>query len=184
MTQFRIPLKLKPVTPTIALMKRLEKKGLIIRLAPGRHELKPVPGQSMDQTIYASEPQWGPHKVISVTSNRQDFPRFGTHPDNEEFLMVGDPRTRPLFLVIAWCKKEALQQKIQAGRLKATDFVALKIRFNDPQLSFFVMLKDTPHGEAAAGGKGKPPTFYVTESKDLPLDITNFEQYELSVSAR
>jgi hypothetical protein len=174
-------LRLEAREATPSLMKSLEKAGLILWLAPGRHALKPPRGSSADKNLYSSDPKWGPHMLISVTCNRPDFPKFGSHPDNEDFIMVGNAGARPLFLVIARHKKEALRKKIEKGTLGARDFIALKIRFNDPATSFFTLVKDVPHGEAAAEGPGMAPSFYVTESRDLPLEKTDFKEYRLAV---
>ncbi|HTB22338.1 MAG TPA: hypothetical protein VK914_06505 [bacterium] len=174
-------LNLKAREATPGLMRALEKEGLILWLAPGRHALKPPRGSSADKRIYSSDPSWGPHMLISVTCNRPDFPKFGSHPDNEDFLMLGEGVTRPLYLVIARLKKDALRKKIEKGTLGSRDFIALKIKFNDPATSFFTLLKDVPHGEAAAAGPGRAPSFYVTESRDLPLEKTDFRDYGLAV---
>jgi len=172
---------LEPVDPTPALMDKLQQSGLIIRLCPGAHELPAKPGETLGASIYESDPGFGPHKLITVTVNRPGLPGFGTHPDNEEFLMIGSPAARPLFLVIAWDRREELDRKALSGALSAADFVALRVRWNDPETSFFVMLKDTVHGECAAAGVAAAPSFYVTESRDLPLDRFDLHGVELVV---
>ena len=57
----------------------------------------------------------------------------------------------------------------------ACKLVMIERHYNDPKASFFVMLADVPHGEAMVPVAGKPvPSFYVTESRDLPLDVRKY----------
>lgn len=44
------PILLPPVEMTVETMRMLEKKNLIIRLAPGKHELPAKPGETLDKT--------------------------------------------------------------------------------------------------------------------------------------
>ncbi|MCE5325614.1 MAG: hypothetical protein LLG01_04305 [Planctomycetaceae bacterium] len=172
---------LKPVEMTAAVMQMLEDRKLIIRLAPGRHELAAGAGETLGESIYEAAESLGPHKLIAVTVNRESLAAFGTHVDNEEFLMLGDNGWRAMYLVVALCMREELAAKIAAGRLTADDFVCLKVKYNDPQVSFFTMLKGVPHGECIAPGAGKGASFYVTESRDMGIDLTDFGQYEVKV---
>jgi hypothetical protein len=173
---------LKPVDMTSDLMADLEERELIIRLSPGNHDIPAKPGETLDKVIYASKDETGPHMLIGVTVNNPHFNEFGTHPDNEEFLLIGNPDTKPLYLVIALHHKDSLQEKIERKRLTAEDFVCLRIKYNDPEVSFFTMLADTPHGEATVEGEGELPSFYVTESRDLGQDITDFGEYQIHVA--
>jgi len=176
-------LSLPPVPMTPAIMADLEQRELIIRLGPRRHDLPSAPGQTLDRPIYRSADRFGPHMLISVTVNRVPFTDFATHPDNEDFLLLGDPDTKPLFLVVALMRRPALAAKVAAGTLTPADFVCLHVRWNDPEVSFFTMLADVPHGEAITATEGVCPTFYVTESRDLPNDLFDFGPYELTVAA-
>ena len=173
-------IRLKPVEMTPDAMQMLEDKGLIIRLCPNHHELPATEGETLDKSIYESDPALGGHKLITVTVNRPTLAAFGTHPDNEEFLLIGEPDTKPLCLVVALCFRNDLVRKITAGELSADDFVCLRVRYNDAEVSFFTMLKDVPHGEATADVPGRPPSFYVTEPTDMGIDLTDFREYELA----
>jgi hypothetical protein len=176
-----IPISVHPVDMTPALMQKLEDHGLIIRLAPGRHMMPAQEGDAIGETVYASSEDLGPHKLLSVTINSHSLSRFGTHPDNEEFLLIGEPDAKPMYLVISWHMKNELARRIGSHELSEQDFVCLRVVYNDPQVSFFTMLKDVPHGEAVVGSKGKPATFYVTESRDMSLELTAFADYELRI---
>jgi hypothetical protein len=175
-------IQLRPVEMTTDLMADLEDRKLIIRLSPGHHDIPAKPGKTLDKVIYSSKEKYGPHMLIGVTVNNPNFSEFGTHPDNEEFLLIGNPDTKPLYLAIALQHKEALQQKIADKNLSAEDFVCLHIKYNDPEVSFFTMLADVPHGEATVEGEGELPSFYVTESKDLGQDMTDFGDYQIVVA--
>jgi hypothetical protein len=170
------------MTPMV--MADLEKRNLILRLGPCRHHLPSAWGQTLDRPVYDSHERYGPHRLLTVTVNRVPFVDFASHPDNEEFLMVGDPDTKPLFLVIALMYREELEDKINKGTITSDDFICLRIKWNDPYVSFFTMLAKVPHGEAVTIREGRPPSFYVTEGRDLPNDIVDLGSYELVVDEK
>ena len=173
-------LAIEPVPMTAELMADLERRGLIIRLRPGGHDLAAQPGETLGESIYETAERYGPHKLIAVTVNRAEFAAFGTHPDNEEFLLIGNPDSQPMYLAVALCMREEFEHKVKTGRLTAADLVMIECRYNDPETSFFVMLAGVPHGEAIVPAPGKPaPSFYVTESRDLPLDTLDLRKYRL-----
>jgi hypothetical protein len=172
---------LNPVEMTVDVMEFLERRGLIIRLCPNHDELAPPPGEIAWKTLYEPKEGYGPHKLISVTVNREEFAAFGVHPDNEEFWLIGDDDTQPMYLAVSLISEKGLRAKIAAGTLEASDFVALRAKYNDPGVSFFVMRANVPHGEAIVDVGKRPPTFYVTESRDLPLPLTDLGDYRLRV---
>ena len=149
-------LALEPVPMTPKLMAHLEELGLIIRLRPGGHDLAAQPGETLGESIYESADRYGRHKLIAVTVNRAEFAAFGTHLDNEEFLLIGNPDSQPMYLAVARCLRPEFEDKVKTGRLTAADLVLIECRYNDPEVSFFVMLADVPHGEAIVPAAGKP----------------------------
>jgi hypothetical protein len=175
-------INLQPVEMTEEIMDDLEGRGLIIRLCPGHDDLDAAPGETVWKLIYEPKEGYGPHRLISVTVNREAFAGFGTHPDNEEFWLVGGGDTQPMYLVISFLDAEKLAAKISTGTLEEHDFIALHIKYNDPVVSFFVMRAGIPHGEAIVNRGKRPPSFYVTESLDLPLDLTPFGNYQLKIT--
>jgi hypothetical protein len=162
-------------------MQDLEDRGLIIRLCPNHHVLPVREGEARAESVYESDPACGPHKLITVTVDGSTFAAFGTHSDNEDFLLIGDAETKPLYLAIALHRKADLDRRIAEHQLTADDFVCLRVKYNDAHVSFFTMLADVPHGEAVADVQGRPASFYVTEPRDLLTDITEFGDYELGV---
>lgn len=175
-------LLLNPVEMSAEIMEDLEKLGLIIRLCPNRDDTPfAKQGEAFGKTLYEPIEGYGPHKIITVIVNRETFSGFGTHPDNEEFILIGNDNTQPLYLAIAYLTRENLDKKIATKTLEASDFIALHVRYNDPAVSFFVMKAGVPHGEAIIDLGRKPASFFVTESRDLPLDLTDFCDYLLQI---
>lgn len=174
-------IELAPTRMTPAVMQDLEQRGLIIRLAPRRHELPAAPGETLWEPIYDSSEKLGPHRLITVSVNKTTLDEFGTHVDNEEFLLIGDTGMKPLYLVIALCSKDELADKVARAALSADDFICLRAEYNDPEVSFFTMLANVPHGEAVGRADGRPASFYVTEPRDLDTEITDFGAYTLRI---
>jgi hypothetical protein len=173
---------LHPVEMSPSVMKDLESRGLIIRLCPRNHELPARPGETLWEPIYDSAESLGPHRLITVSVNSTAFAEFGTHADNEEFLLIGDSAMKPLYLVIALRTGNEIQRKARESTLSGDDFVCLRVRFNDPEVSFFTMRANIPHGEAVGHTNGRPATFYVTEPRDLETDLTDLGEYQLRVA--
>jgi hypothetical protein len=165
-----------------SVMEDLEKRGLIIRLCPRNHELPARPGETLWEPIYDSAESLGPHRLITVSVNSTAFAEFGTHADNEEFLLIGDSTMKELHLVIALRSQEEIQRKALENTLTGADFICLRARFNDPEVSFFTMRANVPHGEVVGHADGRPATFYVTEPRDLETDLTDLGSYRLEVA--
>lgn len=174
---------IKPVEMTAKLMQDLEAKGLIRLLSPDL-SIPARTGETIGKDLYSCRDKYGPHKLIAVVVDRRIPSAFGTHPDNEDFLLIGDPATKPLYLTISFLRRKELESKISKGTLSEKDFVTLRVRYNDPNTGFFTMPADVPHGEFASGETGRPPTFYVTEPRDLPMDKVDFRQFVLKITGK
>ncbi|MBR2257982.1 MAG: hypothetical protein IJ899_11790 [Blautia sp.] len=174
-------LMISPVEMTREVMMDLEARGLIIRLCPNHEQFDAPKGETTWQLMYEPKEDYGPHRLISIRVNREAFAGFGTNPDNEEFWCIGDADTQPMYLAIALIDKETLNDRIQSDTLSESDFVMLRVRYNDPEVSFFVMRAEVPHGEAIVDHGRPPAAFYVTENRDLPLELTDFGNYNLTV---
>ena len=165
-------IKLKALEMTPELMQKMEDEGLIERLCPGKHDLNDTPrGETRGASLYEGVEGYGPHKIIVVTVNREGFAGFGTHPDQEEFWLVGSRDAMPMYILIARMDRESFEVKAKAGTLTKDDFYLLLAKYNDPLVSFFIMKRNIPHGEGIFDEGGLMPSFYVTESRDLPLDL-------------
>ena len=165
-------LKLPVREMTQELMAAMEREGLIERLSPGHHEIADAPeGETSWKALYEGVDGYGPHKIIAITVNRKGFPGFGTHPDQEEFFLIGSNDTIPMYILVARMPLAQYEERRDSGSLTEEDFYLLRAKFNDPEVSFFIMKKGIPHGEGILSDQGALPSFYVTESRDLPLDL-------------
>ena len=164
---------------TKEIMEAMEEEGLIVRLAPHHHDIETPCGSTGFEALYEGAEGYGPHKIIALTVNRENFPGFGTHPDQEEFWLIGDNAAKPMYILVARMELSAFQRKVREETLTADDFYLLRAKYNDPEVSFFVMKKGIPHGEGIFDTEGVCPSFYVTESRDLPLDLCDMGNYEI-----
>ena len=73
---------------TKEIMEAMEEEGLIVRLAPHHHDIETPCGNTWFEALYEGAEGYGPHKIIALTVNRENFPGFGTHPDQEEFWLI------------------------------------------------------------------------------------------------
>ena len=167
-------LTLTPVDATPEIMQQLEDAGLILRLTPARHRRLLPDGEACGDLVYESKPEYGPHRLLAVTAGRYDLSRFGSHPDNEELLLIGAPSARPLYFVLAWKKHDEFVNALSAGRVTENDFVCLRLRFNDPDVSFFTLLGDVLHDTVILEDEyGDIPSFYVTECSRMGVRLVN-----------
>ncbi len=173
--KLRIPVR----EMTKELMTAMEEEGLIVRLAPHHHDIETPYGETWFEDLYEGAEGYGPHRLIALTVNRENFPGFGTHPDQEEFWLIGDNNAKPMYILVARMHLTAFQKKVQEQTLTADDFYLLKAKYNDPEVSFFVMKKEIPHGEGIFDKEGICPSFYVTESRHLSLDLCDMGDYEV-----
>lgn len=174
---------IKPIKMTEEIMQDLEDKGLILRILPSRddHRLNIPKGMGKGDYLYKSDRTYGSHSLVACTIDNTTFSSFATHPDNEEFILLGGVNERPMYLLVSYLTRSDLEDKMQKGTLSENDFICLDCVFNNPYLSFFTMIHDTPHGECAYG-EGRATTFYVTEGSSLPLDKINiYDYYDIDV---
>jgi len=178
-----ITLKPKDVTPSLLFI--LEKKGLIRTLWPTKKVLACRSEKGTVDTLYSSSPQYGSHKLICVRLHRLKTIKLTVHPDNEEFIIFNltPKKFKPLCLVVGMHKFKTLEQKARKGILSENDFMVLRLRYNDPQTSFFIMLKETPHCEVSLPGKEESPIFFVTEPSRLKLHPLKLNGYRLRLSS-
>jgi hypothetical protein len=161
---------LVPQPATRELLADLEARGLVIRLAPGRHELAISPGEAVGTPVYpACDAAHGGHLLLACTINQPGFLRFGWHDVPEEFLLIGPTDAEPLYLAIFHGDHKLLESKLLHGTLSAGDFTCMRCNFNDPETSFFTMNAGVPHGECVARASDRPPSFYVTEPSGTSL---------------
>lgn len=174
-------LKVKIVDMDDTIMENLEKKQLIERLKPASHRLSANKGESKHASIYEAEEKFGPHKIITVTINSTEPKNFLYHSENEEFLLIDSMDRENLIILMALIKKDELNMKIKKESLSSEDFLAVRCKFCDPNLSFFIMKKNVPHVEIAERESDNPPSFFVTESRDIDENLIDLSNYELDI---
>lgn len=172
---------LKPVAATIEVMERLEAKGVIRRIAPGKDVLTVEKGHSRWSDIYSAGERFGPHKLIAVTINSRVPKHLSFHSDAEDFMLIDRQAGAQLILTVALCPCGELKEKIEAGTLSAGDFMAIRCVPNDPELSFFTMNPGFAHVETCSAESDTPPSFYVGESKHLDENHVDFGEYRIVI---
>ena len=74
---------------------------------------------------------------------------------------------------------------MKRGRLAAADPVLIECRYNDPEVSFFVVRAGVPHGEAVAPVAGSPrPASTSPNPAPRPLDLLDLRKYRLRPAPR
>ncbi|MBP7652799.1 hypothetical protein KA977_05210 [Candidatus Dependentiae bacterium] len=172
---------LTPVEMSLSLLNMLESKKLIQTLKPTQKilNLQPNSGNCVD-LIYSSDIQFGSHKLICIGLNSSTV-KLNSHPDNEEFILLNSTNLifKPLYLIIGLLKHDEFQNKIYEKKLSAEDLIAIKLKFNDPVLSIFTMLKQTVHCEVTDTSDKQCPIFFVTEPSSLKQNFIDASHYKI-----
>jgi hypothetical protein len=171
----------KPIKATESLMAFLEEKKIITRICPGHDPLMTPKGEARCETVYSTNLQFGPHKLICVTINTIEPKNFLYHSDKEDFMLIDKIGSTELILTVCLHQKDELLQKIEANTLSANDFVSVICEANNPYLSFFTMNAYYPHVETCRSVSDNPPSFYVGEPRDLDENLIDFKSYQLVI---
>lgn len=164
------PIFVSPVLINKRILEQLEQKGLIQRFHCSQRALSAKENEVVDDFIYTTNPLWGPHALLCVGLNKTVI-ELASHPDNEDFILFNDSGpAKPLYLLISIHKRNELCELIKAQRITSEDFILLEVVFNDPQLSIFTMLANTPHAEVTVSGNAPAPCFFVTEPANLTTE--------------
>lgn len=157
-----------PVDACEEVLDLLERRGCILRMTPDIRERHPELELDRQATIYRSAPERGAHMMIYVTAAGVNFPCFGYHEDNEEFLLIEKDGKAPLFLLFSLIPAAELCAKIEKGTVSESDFLCMRCVYNDPYLSFFTVLKGCAHAEGTIeDATREAPCFFVTEPSDI-----------------
>ncbi len=162
-------------------VEKLERLGVIKRFLSPEYLCQVKKGEIVVQMIYSTNIKYGSHKLIYINTNRTES-ELGYHPDKEDiFLIKLYGLTKPLIWVFCKYSYEEIEEKIRVGNLNKSDFIALDIPFNDPEMSVFTVNGDFPHYEVTTPGTKKSPSFWVTEPADLPLIQINLSDYKIKL---
>jgi len=175
-------IKLKPVEATGEILSFLEKRSLIRTCKATPRILRHRKEGCLVEKIYETSPKFGTHKLICVGMNSLEI-RLNSHPDNEEFIVINTDahKFKPLYLIIGLHKQEVLENKAKNKKLSAKDFLALRLKYNDPETSVFTMLKNTAHCEITLAGSKIPPVFFVTEPSKITMRCIDTHHYRLEL---
>ncbi len=172
---------IKPIIATEELMVYLEEKKVITRICPGHDSLETKVDEARCETVYSTDPRFGPHKLISVTINTSEPRNFMYHSDREDFMLIDRPGASALILTVSLLHKDELNKRIEKGELSEEDFVSMICKANDPYLSFFTMNPYYPHVETCSDLSENPPSFYVGEPRDMDENLIDFKGYQLVI---
>ncbi len=170
----------KVVKANIKLFEKLSHKNIIKTFISGNEFINLEKDKFHINKKYSTSEKYGGHKLICVNFNISNI-NLNYHLDNEDFILIQDkPKDyMDLFLFISLLKKDDLIKKINKNKLSNDDFLIIKLKFNDPLLSFFTMKKETPHCELVkADNSKKNPYFFVTEPNNLENKEINKGNYE------
>lgn len=175
-----LSLKARKLSP--AILAFLAKRRLIRPLVPTRNVVQCRSSRGTVGTIYRSQKAYGTHKLICVRSATGSM-RLNSHQDNEEFILISPDAAAfsPLYMIIGLHKHAIIERKARRRALKPSDFIALELVYNDPRVSIFTMLKNTPHYEFGASGRKQAPIFFVAEPSRLKLRVLDLRGYRLAI---
>ena len=161
-------IKLKPVKASIKVFNFLEKKGLISVLKPTDKAIKTRTRTGTVDILYTSNKKFGSHRLMCI-GKRTKKVQLSYHLDNEDLLFINPSNVdyQKLYLIFALDKIDGFSKKLSKNLLNNKDFMAIEIVYNNPNLSFFTVLKKTVHCEVVKDEDKQHPVFFVAESSDL-----------------
>jgi hypothetical protein len=123
------------------------------------------------------------HGFHSVTITYTDI-FLSAHPPGQDeivFLWEHEEQVKPLYFVFAGRKREQYLRALEQGKLVSGDFFALRMPFNDPRWSSFIVWDGTVHCELTdtVSPGSIPPSFYVLEPLELKVQYTEEQKHGL-----
>lgn len=170
-----------PLGMNVQLMERLEKDGLIIRICHRSYFENIKKDEVKVKLIYSCNSKSGPHSLCYIKSNKQTADCFEAHSDNEDWFLISNDEVEDTFLMLSKLSTKDLKEKIENKKISGNDFIALKMKFNDPEVSFFTIIKNVPHLFFSRKGMKDDPSWYITLSKDIGMDYINLVEYHFNL---
>lgn len=168
-----VHISLKPVKAGEKIFNFLERKNLISVLKPTEKALKTKKKNGAVDVLYTSRKSFGGHRLMCIGKKNTKV-QLCWHSDNEDlfFLNPLNMDYRKLYLIFALDKLDVFNKKFLKNNLKDKDFIAVEVSYNNPNLSFFSILKKTVHCEIIESKieseiKKQHPVFFVSESSEL-----------------
>ena len=159
---------LKPVNSCEKIFSLLEKKNLIKTLKPTKKAIATRTKTGTGDILYTSRKTFGSHKLMCI-GKRNTKVQLCYHKDNEDLLFLNPDNIdyKPLYLVFSLYKVDVFLKKLKNNKLKSSDFITVKIMYNNVSFSFFTVLKNTVHCELTTEENKQHPVFFVSESSNL-----------------
>lgn len=159
---------LKPVKSCEKVFNYLEKKGFISRLKPTKKTINTRKRTGVVDILYTSNKNFGSHRLMCI-GKRNKKVQMCYHIDNEDLIFLNPSNIdyQKLYIIFALDKIDTFSKKLSKNILTSKDFLAVEIVYNDPNLSFFTMLKKTVHCEVVKDEDKQHPIFFVAESSNL-----------------
>lgn len=160
---------LKPVNACSKIFNLLEQKKLIKLLKPTKKAITTKTKTGTVDILYTSRKTFGSHRLMCI-GKRNTKVQLCYHKDNEDlfFLNPDNIDYKPLYLIFALDKIDVFLKKLKNNELKNSDFVTVKIMYNNMSFGFFTVLKNTVHCEITTeNDKKQHPVFFVSESSNL-----------------
>ena len=168
---------------TVELMDQMEKRGLLRRLRPSGACLSVNEGDQVVEQVELAKKGTGPWQMLAVACNRVKLDHLAAHSDIESWLFFSaEPTMKPLLYVVAACRAEEFERKVNDGSLSADDLIALELSPNDPETSFFTVPGGVMHDELTYPGPGTGPVFFVPEPSEMAHRSVSLESYDITIS--
>jgi hypothetical protein len=176
---------LNPVKASLKLFKELEKKKLIRLLRPTEKTVNTKTKTGAVSKFYVSSKKFGTHTLMCVGKRTLDI-RLSYHDDNEDFVLINPLglKFKKLYLVLSFFKGAQFIKKFLSKKLEKKDLIAIELEFDNPQLSFFTMLKGSVHCEITDASKGQHPVFFVSEPSRLKDNKLTRSLYDIKLDNR
>ena len=173
-------ISIKPKKLTPAVLKMLQKKGLVKTFTPSK-KLMAKKGPAID-LFYATDIKYGSHKLICVKKGDVDI-ELNWHTDNEDVIAINplDIKYKPMYFIVSLHKKDRFKALVKQRKLKSKDILALEVEFNNPKVCVFTVLKGAVHCEVTKKGRGADPVFFVTEPTNLVMETADMKDIKIEL---
>lgn len=126
------------------------------------------------------------HSFHSVTITYTDI-YLASHPMGyNEIVMMWDPiaQARPLYFVFSLWKRNEYLEKLIAGEMSEDDYIALRVPYNHPRYSSFIVWNGTVHCELTDRHHQElpNPSFFVLEPDPLLIARTDEPAYGIQLT--
>jgi hypothetical protein len=181
-------LELDIIDASVEVFELLERKKIVRRFLSNIPTSVDVPeGEYFSRTVYKTPEIFGTHKLNMIAKNMSSV-QIAYHRFSEDIILIKNDSTsfqKPLLFVVSLLKVDELLKRIETKRITNEDFLCLRLKYNDPELSFFTILEYTAHAELTIPGNGGNEIFFVTEPSEedyITIDSLNGADYRININ--